>query len=58
MTSAAIALLHLTAPHASVAAEIVLLTGANAAATITRFYLLRVWFERRARVTARKVADR
>jgi len=58
MTSAAIALLHLTAPHASVAAEIVLLTGANAAATITRFYLLRVWFERRARLTARKVADR
>ncbi|TMC43476.1 MAG: glycosyltransferase [Chloroflexi bacterium] len=58
MTSAAIALLHLTAPHASVAAEIVLLTGANAAATITRFYLLRVWFERRARLTARKVVDR
>ena len=51
MTSAAIALLHVTAPHASVLAEIALLTGANAAATITRFYLLRVWFERRARLT-------
>jgi putative flippase GtrA len=51
MTSAAIALLHVTAPRASVAAEIALLTGANAAATITRFYLLRVWFERRARLT-------
>jgi glycosyltransferase involved in cell wall biosynthesis len=52
MTSAAIAVLHLTAPHAGVAAEIALLTGANAAATITRFYLLRVWFERRSRLTA------
>ena len=51
MTSAAIALLRVTAPHASVLAEIALLTGANAAATITRFYLLRVWFERRARLT-------
>ena len=51
ITSAAIALLHLTAPHAGVPAEIALLTGANAAATITRFYLLRVWFERRARLT-------
>jgi glycosyltransferase involved in cell wall biosynthesis len=55
ITSAAIAALHLTAPRAGVAAEIALLTGANAAATITRFYLLRVWFERRARLTvARK----
>jgi len=55
ITSAAIAVLHVTAPHAGVAAEIAVLTGANAAATITRFYLLRVWFERRARVTvARK----
>ena len=52
MTTAAIALLHVTAPHAGVAAEIALLTGANAAATITRFYLLRLWFERRARLTA------
>jgi glycosyltransferase involved in cell wall biosynthesis len=51
MTTAAIAVLHVTAPHAGVAAEIALLTGANAAATITRFYLLRVWFERRARLT-------
>jgi len=59
MTSAAIALLHVTAPHASVLAEIALLTGANAAATMTRFYLLRVWFERRARLTAsRKTADK
>jgi putative flippase GtrA len=52
ITSVAIAGLHVTAPHASVAAEIALLTGANAAATITRFYLLRLWFERRARLTA------
>ena len=51
ITSAAIAMLHVTAPHAGVVAEIALLTGANAAATITRFYLLRVWFERRARLT-------
>ena len=51
ITSAAIAMLHVTAPHAGVVAEITLLTGANAAATITRFYLLRVWFERRARLT-------
>jgi hypothetical protein len=51
ITTAAIAVLHVTAPHAGVAAEIALLTGANAAATITRFYLLRVWFERRARLT-------
>ena len=51
ITSAAIATLHMTAPHAGVVAEITLLTGANAAATITRFYLLRVWFERRARLT-------
>ena len=51
ITSAAIGVLHVTAPHAGVAAEIALLTGANAAATITRFYLLRVWFERRARLT-------
>jgi putative flippase GtrA len=51
ITSAAIAVLHVTAPHAGVAAEIALLTGANAAATITRFYLLRVWFERHARLT-------
>ena len=51
MTTAAIAVLHVTAPHAGVLAEIALLTGANAAATITRFYLLRVWFERRSRVT-------
>ncbi|TMG59375.1 MAG: hypothetical protein E6H87_10185 [Chloroflexi bacterium] len=59
MTSAAIALLHVTAPHASVLAEIALLTGANAAATITRFYLLRVWFERRARLTvSRKTAGK
>ena len=59
MTSAAIGLLHVTAPHASVAAEIALLTGANAAATITRFYLLRVWFERRARLTvSRKTAGK
>ena len=50
ITSAAIGVLHVTAPHAGVAAEIALLTGANAAATITRFYLLRVWFERRARL--------
>jgi glycosyltransferase involved in cell wall biosynthesis len=58
MTTAAIAVLHVTAPHAGVAAEIALLTGANAAATITRFYLLRVWFERRARLTLlRKSAD-
>ena len=58
MTSVAIALLHVTAPHASVLAEIALLTGANAAATITRFYLLRVWFERRARVTfSRKAGE-
>ena len=56
MTSVAIALLHVTAPHASVLAEIALLTGANAAATITRFYLLRVWFERRARVTVSRKA--
>ena len=57
MTSAAIALLHVTAPHASVLAEIAVLTGANAAATITRFYLLRVSFERRARLTvSRKTA--
>jgi glycosyltransferase involved in cell wall biosynthesis len=52
ITTAAIAVLHVTAPHAGVAAEIALLTGANAAATITRFYLLRVWFERRTRLTA------
>jgi len=59
MTSAAIALLHVTAPHASVLAEIALLTGANAAATITRFYLLRVWFERRARLAvSRKTAGK
>jgi len=51
ITTAAIAVLHVTAPHAGVAAEIAVLTGANAAATITRFYLLRVWFERRARLT-------
>ncbi len=51
ITTAAIAVLHVTAPHAGVAAEIAVLTGANAAATITRFYLLRVWFERRAGVT-------
>ncbi|MEK6225430.1 MAG: glycosyltransferase [Chloroflexota bacterium] len=50
ITTAAIAVLHVTAPHAGVAAEIAVLTGANAAATITRFYLLRVWFERRARL--------
>lgn len=56
VTSAAIALLHLTAPHASLAAEIAVLTGANAAATITRFYLLRVWFERRARLTVSRRA--
>jgi glycosyltransferase involved in cell wall biosynthesis len=51
ITTAAIAVLHVTAPHAGVVAEIAVLTGANAAATITRFYLLRVWFERRARLT-------
>jgi glycosyltransferase involved in cell wall biosynthesis len=56
ITSVAIAMLHVTAPHAGVPAEIALLTGANAAATITRFYLLRVWFERRARLTVRKRA--
>jgi glycosyltransferase involved in cell wall biosynthesis len=58
ITTAAIAVLHVTAPHAGVAAEIAVLTGANAAATITRFYLLRVWFERRARLTVvRKSVD-
>jgi len=51
MTTAAIAVLHGIAPRAGLAAEIALLTGANAAAAITRFYLLRVWFERHARLT-------
>jgi len=51
MTTAAIAVLHGIAPRAGVAAEIALLTAANAAAAITRFYLLRVWFERHARLT-------
>jgi len=36
---------------AGLAAEIALLTAANAAAAIARFYLLRVWFERHARLT-------
>jgi putative flippase GtrA len=51
MTTAAIAVLHVIAPRAGLAAEIALLTAANIVAAITRFYLLRAWFERHARLT-------
>lgn len=50
ITSGAIAVIHATAPKASVLTELMVLTAANAAATITRFYLLRTWFERHARL--------
>ena len=42
-------LLHELAPDASMATELVVITGANVVAAVTRFMLLRYWIFRRVR---------
>ncbi len=59
ISSASIALLHLTAPEPGVVLELATLGFANIVATISRFVLLRLWLERHARLTVvRKSAGR
>jgi putative flippase GtrA len=52
LTSASIAILDLVAPDAGRGLELVVLVAANAAATVTRFVLLRSWISRAPRTEA------
>ncbi|WP_427018431.1 GtrA family protein [Pseudarthrobacter sp. P1] len=49
LSSGSLWLLHELAPDASMATELVVITGANVVAAVTRFMLLRYWIFRRVR---------
>lgn len=49
MTSGSLALLEWVAPHASIMAELVVITFGNIASAVTRFVLMRYWIFRRLR---------
>jgi putative flippase GtrA len=56
LTSASIACLDIVAPGAGRAVELLVLVAANAAATITRFVLLRTWIAQSPRGSVRPAA--
>jgi putative flippase GtrA len=58
LTTLSIAVMSVTLPRAAVPTEVAVLTGANLAATVMRFYVLRLWFERHARVLVRASVQR